>query len=98
MSRAVHPDGQPEHVMFWCPGCDGPHCVPTVKSAHQAGLWYWNGSLDRPTLEPSLLTRYGGETTLVCHLFVRDGKIEYLSDCTHRLAGQTIDVPDWDSV
>lgn len=27
-----------------------------------------------------------------CHSFVRDGKIQYLSDCTHELAGQTVDM------
>lgn len=31
----------------------------------------------------------------VCHSFVRDGKIEFLSDCTHRLAGQTVEMEDW---
>ena len=30
----------------------------------------------------------------ICHSFVRDGQIEYLSDCTHPLAGQTIALPD----
>ena len=30
----------------------------------------------------------------VCHSFVRDGKIQYLSDCTHELAGQTIEMED----
>ena len=29
----------------------------------------------------------------VCHSFVRDGRIEFLSDCTHSLAGQTVDLP-----
>lgn len=29
----------------------------------------------------------------VCHTFVTDGRIQYLSDCTHELAGQTIDLP-----
>lgn len=29
-----------------------------------------------------------------CHSFVRDGKIEFLSDCTHALAGQTVELPD----
>lgn len=27
-----------------------------------------------------------------CHSFVIDGKIQYLSDCTHELAGQTVDL------
>lgn len=31
----------------------------------------------------------------VCHSFVRDGKIEFLGDCTHKLAGQTIDLQPW---
>jgi len=26
----------------------------------------------------------------VCHSFVREGRIEFLSDCTHSLAGQTV--------
>jgi hypothetical protein len=30
----------------------------------------------------------------VCHSFVTDGKIQYLSDCTHELAGQTIELED----
>jgi len=29
-----------------------------------------------------------------CHSFVTDGRIQFLSDCTHALAGQTVDLPD----
>lgn len=28
----------------------------------------------------------------VCHSFVTDGKIQYLGDCTHELAGKTVDL------
>lgn len=31
----------------------------------------------------------------ICHSFVTDGRIEFLKDCTHALAGQTVDLPDW---
>lgn len=31
----------------------------------------------------------------VCHSFVTDGRIQFLDDCTHALAGQTVDLPDW---
>jgi hypothetical protein len=31
----------------------------------------------------------------VCHSFVTDGRIQFLSDCTHALAGQTVDLPDY---
>ena len=30
----------------------------------------------------------------VCHSFVREGKIEFLGDCTHALKGQTVDLND----
>lgn len=33
----------------------------------------------------------------VCHSFVTDGKIQYLSDCTHELAGQTVEIEDMES-
>lgn len=31
----------------------------------------------------------------VCHSFVTDGRIQYLGDCTHALAGQTVDLAPW---
>jgi hypothetical protein len=29
-----------------------------------------------------------------CHSFVADGRIQFLADCTHALANQTVDLPD----
>lgn len=34
----------------------------------------------------------------ICHSFVTDGRIQFLSDCTHALAGQTVDLPYWEGV
>ena len=31
----------------------------------------------------------------VCHSFIVDGKIQFLGDCTHALAGQTVPLPPW---
>ena len=30
-----------------------------------------------------------------CHSFVKDGQIQFLGDCTHALAGQTVPLPPW---
>lgn len=30
-----------------------------------------------------------------CHSFVTDGKIEYLGDCSHQMAGQTVELPNY---
>lgn len=32
---------------------------------------------------------------VVCHSFVTNGQILFLQDCTHELAGQTVDIPDY---
>lgn len=36
-----------------------------------------------------------GFSCYVCHSFVTDGRIRFLDDCTHALAGQTVDLPDF---
>jgi len=33
---------------------------------------------------------------VVCHSFVRDGQIQFLPDCTHKLAGQTVPMEPWE--
>lgn len=45
----------------------------------------------RRARHPNVAT--GGQT--VCHSFVTDGRIQFLGDCTHALAGQTVDLPEW---
>jgi hypothetical protein len=30
-----------------------------------------------------------------CHSLVRDGMIQFLGDCTHKLANQTVPIPEW---
>jgi hypothetical protein len=32
----------------------------------------------------------------ICHCFIRDGQIQFLLDCTHALAGQTVPLPPID--
>ena len=81
------PDGQAIEIR--CPACNAPHCVPVGTT----NGWAWNGDLTAPTLEPSLLIR-GGSAGVVCHSFIRAGRIEYLPDSNHALAGQTVLLPD----
>jgi hypothetical protein len=56
--------------------------------------WFWNKDTERPTIKPSIRTA-GGQGEL-CHSFVTDGKIKFLGDCTHELAGKTVDLLDVD--
>lgn len=78
-----------EVFMFHCPGCGYCHWV----REHGRPSWNISGvEIDSPTVSPSILVR--GKYR--CHSFVREGRIQFLSDCTHSLAGKTMDIPDFD--
>lgn len=67
--------------------------VQLSGSRSDTANWSWNGNTEKPTLHPSILTTYRhGETTHRCHSFVNDGVIQFLSDCTHELVGQSVEL------
>lgn len=87
-------------LLFRCPGCACAHRVMVGEGA--GPRWGFNENPHAPTFTPSVLVTYNGSDAgndgappAVCHSFVTDGRIEFLSDCTHPLAGQTVDLPDY---
>jgi len=95
----VQRGGKPWAVDFECPGCGLGHLLPVSGWQDNDGRasWGFDGNVDRPTLSPSILYRIERNPpsrSVVCHSFVRDGRIEFLSDCTHALAGKTVDLPE----
>jgi len=76
----------------------------TQASPHIAGKpkWSFNGDFDKPVFGPSVLSSAEfPDGRRVCHSFVgcngaQPGQITFLGDCTHALAGQTVDLPDVD--
>lgn len=67
--------------------------VQLKGSRSETGNWSWNGDIEKPTLHPSILTTYQhGSVTHRCHSFVNDGVIQFLQDCSHELAGQTVEL------
>jgi hypothetical protein len=88
--------GDPD-VSFYCPGCKCDHGVWLQKDGYSGPAWGFNGDYDRPTFTPSIkvIFPFAGKVN-ICHSFVKDGMIEYLSDCTHELAGQTVELPEID--
>jgi hypothetical protein len=77
--------------LFRCPGCKCGHWFQV--SPLGPPTWTFNGDVERPTISPSILTWQGDLSR--CHSFVTDGQIQFLSDCTHELAGQTVPLPDF---
>ncbi|BBK03729.1 hypothetical protein [Enterobacter phage EspM4VN] len=56
-------------------------------------MWSWNNNVDFPTFTPSLLVNVSDPASR-CHLFLTDGKIQFLGDCFHDLKNQTVDMVD----
>lgn len=88
-------------IGFRCPGCKTSHYIQ--HGAEDGPNWGFNGDHEKPTFTPSVLVTYEGADAgrdgappAVCHSFVTDGRIQFLSDCTHHLAAQTVDIPDFD--
>lgn len=101
--RGILREAEGGYLLFWCPGCDGAHMVRRATPGASGG-WAFNGDHDRPTFTPSVLVTYDGSDAgsedappKVCHSFVTDGQIQFLSDSTHKLAGQTVPLPDFDA-
>lgn len=89
------PDGAKQYF-FHCPGCEYAHGFTVGGESGTHPSWTWNGSMDKPTFTPSLLCNASLSESR-CHSFVTDGRIQFLSDCFHKLANQTVEIPDWDS-
>ena len=67
-----------------CPGCGAMHLMDS--------RWTLRGDPASPTFKPSIHVREPNGN--VCHSWVTDGRIQFLNDSTHELAGQTVELPD----
>lgn len=70
-----------------------PTLKPSILSRHYQPTPEGWEMMDRGDPLPEGMDRYPG-TDEVCHSYVTDGRIQFLGDCTHALAGQTVDLPD----
>jgi hypothetical protein len=99
-----------ELVWFWCAGCASHHAInpkgwtwngdterptfsPSVLVRGSEFTAEGKAMHERGEAPPG--GQYPSRDT-VCHSFVREGRIEYLTDSTHALAGQTVPLEDLD--
>ena len=79
---------------FMCPGCKEIHFITdnlTEEKAICNGPWAFNNDFETPTISPSILVQW---TEHRCHSFIKNGMIQFLTDCTHDLKGQTVELPE----
>lgn len=95
-------------LSYYCPGCKRPHSINHRMPPRVQPVWTWNESVTSPTFHPSVDCE-GTEPSddpekfddpkfdkpYKCHVIITDGMINFLTDCTHSLAGQTVPMPDW---
>lgn len=104
VSRGNSSDPQ-SRLSFHCPGCNEMHGInrtwkfnedfekPTVTPSILV-----TGPSRFLTDEEADRAMKGEKIDLPqrrCHSYVTDGKIQFLSDCNHALAGQTVELPEW---
>lgn len=83
----VHPT-DPTMFMFWDIGLAQPNAFYIADNRG----WTWNENYEKPTVSPSVLLCGNNFRS---HLFIQDGKLKYLSDCSHGYAGHTVDMIDF---
>lgn len=98
-------------VHFHCPGCDDVHGVtvdegpvvwgwngdlelPTFTPSLLVRGNQWPKD-EYPEYYKATHPEVAPGDDTVCHSFVTDGRIQFLGDCTHELAGQTVELPEW---
>jgi hypothetical protein len=87
LERWTHHAGS-EGYVFYCPGCNCHHMIHTNRQPGDNGP-IWN-RVGEASFTPSLIC-HGADR---CHLYLTDGQIIYLPDCTHELAGKTVPLED----
>lgn len=90
----VSVDG-PGAVWGWDRNVDAPTFTPSVLIT--SGHFVSGQNPDGPcwcTYNKANPNRPAPFKCFRCHSFVTAGRIQFLGDCTHALAGQTVDLPD----
>ena len=69
----------------WAIYCVACSCYHTYTDE-----WHFNGNVIKPTFSPSLKFQLGDRC---CHFNVKDGRIKYSHDCSHKYKNQDIELP-----
>jgi hypothetical protein len=86
-------------AQFWCKGCKEFHLVlvrtegviltfgevqrEQWQEAYQNEYWLLSGGLERPTIGPWSIHGRPRGSTLGCHFFIRNGRMEFQMDSFH---------------
>lgn len=110
-ARGILRTAEGGRILFWCPGCDGAHQIqagdgpgPRWSFNGDFDRPTFSPSIlvrgTQPITDDERRRIMAGERVeprpTVCHSFVTWGRIRFLDDCTHDLAGCTVELPPFD--
>ena len=105
-------EGRDGTLMFWCPGCDGAHAVQIGTGPGPRWGYNGNpdaptftpsilvrGTVPLTDMQREMVMRGARiePAKTRCHSFVTEGKIRFLGDCSHALAGSVVPLPDFEA-
>lgn len=95
-------------VSYWCQGCEEMHGINSgwsfdgnlVAPTISPSVLVTNGHYSEGWKGPECWCTYAAEhpdcpfKCQRCHTFIKGGMVQFLGDCSHALAGQTLPLPD----
>ena len=92
LKKGIPSENKGYDYIFFCPGCNHTHGFMTEGNV----VWQFNGDMEYPTVLPSILYSFTffEQPKHICHSFIEKGNIRFLTDCTHKLAGKTVELPE----
>ena len=89
-------EGKEVGYYFDCPGCKLGHTLIVRPYGDDSlPVWKFNGDMDSPTFRPGIRLKRAspdGKEIVSCNLFVTDGRLYFWNDCSHDLAGLSIEM------
>jgi hypothetical protein len=86
-----------DYLRFTLQGMKTPTLLPVITKGNRdkANVWTWNGSLENPTVRPSVRTSYhNGKRMTEIHYQLNDGICQCLGDCKDGNAGKHLPLID----
>ena len=85
-----------EYLLFTPEGMEYPTRIPVITKGDRdkKNSWTWNGSLEKPTIRPSVRTGYINDIgePVEIHYWLNDGVCACLHDCTDGNSGKKLNL------
>lgn len=94
MKAKLEHRGGIDYLTFTPSGMETPTMIPVITkgSRKDSGAWTWNSSLEKPSVKPSIRTKYVNSDGVLTeiHYWLTDGICNCLNDCKDGNSGKKL--------